>query len=49
MAGRDLTHMVDHQDFVGEVQHQVALVRRARQTQPHRLELKDEIVAERAV
>jgi hypothetical protein len=44
-----LPHVVDDQDLVGQVQHEVALVGRARQAQPHRLELEDEVVAEGAV
>ena len=49
MDRRDLPHVVDDQDLVGQVEHKVALVRGPRQPQPHRLELKDEVVAEGAV
>ncbi len=49
MSRRDLAHMVDDQDLVRQVQHQVALVGRPRQAQRHRFELKHQIVAERAV
>ena len=49
MDCRDLAHMIDDQDLVRQIQHQIALVRGPRQTQPHRLELKHEIIAEGAI
>ena len=44
-----LPHMVDDQDLVGQVQHEIALVIGAWQLEPHRLELEYEIVAESAI
>ena len=41
--------MIDDQDLVGQIQHQIALVRGPRQTQLHRLELEHEVIAERAI
>ena len=41
-----LTAMVDDDQLVGEIEHEIALVGRARQARPDRLELKREIVAE---
>ena len=49
MDRRVLAHVVDDQDLVGQVQHEVALVGGARQPEPHRLELEHQVVAERAV
>ena len=49
MGRRDLPHVIDDQDFVGQIEDEIALVLRPRQAQLHRLELEDEIVAERAV
>ena len=49
MQRRLLAHVVDDQDFVRQVQHEVALVGRARQAQGNWLELEYEVVAERAV
>ena len=46
---RDLAHVVDDQDLVGQIEHEVALVIRAREVQAHRFELEHQIVAERAV
>src|SRR5439155_17256693 len=42
-------HMVDDQDLVGQIEDEVALILGARQFEPHRLELEDQVVAERAV
>ena len=41
--------MIDDQKLVGQEQHEVALVGGAGQAKLHRLELEDEIVAERTV
>ena len=49
MPHRPVRHVVDHQDFVGHEEHQVALVRRALELELHRLELVGEVVAEGAV
>ena len=46
---RLLPHVIDDQDLVGQIQHQIALIVGAWQPQLHRLELEDEIVAERTV
>ena len=48
-AHRPLASMVNHDQFVREIEHQVALVGRALQTQPQRLKLKGEIVAKRTI
>src|SRR5438105_15707251 len=44
-----LAHMIDDQDFVGQIENEIALILRPRQSEPHRLELKDQVVAEGAV
>ncbi len=49
VEGRLLPHMIDDQDLVRQIQHQVALIIRARQAQLDRLELEHQIVAERAI
>ena len=46
---RDLAPVVDDDDLVRQVQDEVALVVRTLEPQSHRLELEDEVVAERAV
>jgi hypothetical protein len=49
MDRRMLAHMVDDQDFVRQVEDEVALILGARQFERHRFELEDEVVAEGAV
>ena len=44
-----LAPMVNHNQFVREIEHQVALVGRTFQMQPYRLKLKSEVIAERAI
>ena len=46
---RDLPHVVDHEDLVGQIEDEIALVLRPGQAQLHRFELEDQIVAKRAV
>ena len=46
---RLLAHVIDDQDLVGQVEHEVALIGRTRQAQLHRLELEYEVVAEGAI
>ncbi len=49
MQRRLLTHVIDNEDFVGQEEHQIALVPWPQQIQRGRLELEDKVVTERAV
>ena len=49
MGCRNLPHVVDNEDFVGQIEDEIALVIRPRQPQLHRLELEDQIVTKGAV
>ena len=49
MQCRFLLHMVDDQDLVGQIEHEVALIAGPRQLQRHRLKLEHQIIAEGAV
>src|SRR5204862_368237 len=49
MHSRMLAHMIDDQDLVRQIEDEVALILGARQSKAHRLELEDEVVAERAI
>ncbi len=44
-----LAHMIDDQDLVRQIEDEIALILGARQSKAHRLELEDEVVAERAI
>ena len=44
-----LAHMIDDQDLVRQIEDEIALILGARQPKAHRLELEDEVVAERAI
>src|SRR5205814_2864927 len=49
MHSRMLAHMIDDQDLVRQIEDEIALILGARQSKAHRLELEDEVVAERAI
>ncbi len=49
MRLRNLPHVVDYEDLVGQVEDEIALVIGPRQAQRHRLELEHQIVAKGAV
>ena len=49
MRLRDLPHVVDDEDLVGQIEDEIALVLGPRQAQLHRLELEHQIVAKGAV
>src|SRR5205814_10318321 len=49
MHSRMLAHMIDDQDLVRQIEDEIALILGARQSKAHRLELEDQVVAERAI